>query len=56
MLVEGEETTGLGSVAVGSEVEASAEAMMNDEYIDYCILLFDVVVVSLKNRVLVCVG
>ena len=29
MLVEGEETTGLGSVAVGSEVEAPAESMMN---------------------------
>ena len=29
MLVEGEETTGLGSVAVGSDVEASAEAMMD---------------------------
>ena len=43
MLVEGEVTTGMGSVAVGLEVEASAEAMMN--YFD--------VVVSLKNWVLV---
>ena len=35
MLVEGEVRTGLGSVAVGSEVEASTEAMM-DLIFRYC--------------------
>ena len=29
VLVEGEETTGLGSVAVGSDIESSVEAMVD---------------------------